>query len=196
MEEIWKDILGYEGYYQISNKGNVRSVDRTFIRKSGKSFTVRGKMRKVRLNNCGYCYIVLCKGGNKKPFYIHRLVASHFLQLNDSKMEVDHINTIKTDNNVDNLRWVSKRENANNPLTIKHLREAQIESCQNNKKRVLFDISRMKKIAQYTPDGVLIAVHTGLNSLCRNFGFSRRNIQKGCKSKNKIVYGFKWAYLS
>lgn len=96
--EFWRDIKGYEGLYQVSNVGQVRSLR-------------SNKILKPRNNGGGYLQVKLCKNGKEKFFYVHRLVAEAFLPNEDELPEVDHINNDKTDNRVANLQWISKVEN-------------------------------------------------------------------------------------
>ena len=110
--EIWKDIEGYEGLYKISNLGRVKSLN----------YNNTGKERILKLggNRGNYPQVELGKNGERRTCLVHRLVAEAFIPNPDNKPCVDHINTIKTDNRVENLRWVTRKENANNPLTKKH----------------------------------------------------------------------------
>ena len=95
MSEIWADIKNYEGIYQISNKGNIKNIK-------------RDKYLKPRLDKYGYLRVILCKKGTHyKNFQIHRLVAEAFIPNPENKPQVDHINTIRTDNNVENLRTIT-----------------------------------------------------------------------------------------
>lgn len=110
MEEIWKDILGYEGIYQVSNLGRIRSVDRVVLYSSGKKVFMRGNNLKLRYNNSGYLYVVLSKNQTKSFFLVHRLVANAFISNISNKSEIDHINAVRDDNRVCNLRWVTKIE--------------------------------------------------------------------------------------
>lgn len=112
-EEIWKDVVGYEGYYQVSNLGNVRSI------KYGKISNMY-----LRKHKYGYMTIRFSVNGIVRGYKIHRLVAEAFIPNPENKPHIDHINTIRTDNRVENLRWVTRTENANNPLTIEHIRIA------------------------------------------------------------------------
>ncbi len=113
--EVWKPVVGYEGYYEVSNLGRVRSVDRTIktISRSGNNFykQYKGSMRKPHLNRDGYLYVSLCIGDRGKTFKIHRLVADAFHLKSSDKCFVDHIDGNKTNNRADNLRWCTFKEN-------------------------------------------------------------------------------------
>ena len=109
--EIYVDIPGYEGYYQVSNYGNVKSLDRVIKEKTGKTQTIKGRVLKQRINPGGYYYVELSKNGTKATFAIHQLVAQAFLDNPENKPIVNHINGIKTDNNVNNLEWATYSEN-------------------------------------------------------------------------------------
>lgn len=108
MTEIWKDIEGYEGLYQVSNLGRVKSLN-------------YNKTRKEKILSCGdkngYLFVVLCKNGKHKQFQVHRLVAQEFVPNPENKPYVDHINTIKNDNRVENIRWCTHKENCNNEIS-------------------------------------------------------------------------------
>lgn len=114
MEEIWVDIKDYEGLYQVSNQGRVRSLDREVIRADGKKKTFKGKILKLIKNKKnGYLYVSI-KG---KTYLVHRLVAEAFIPNPENKPDIDHINTVRDNNKAENLRWVTKSENMNNELT-------------------------------------------------------------------------------
>ena len=106
--EIWKYISEYGEDYQVSNLGRVRSLKRKNI-----------KIMNIKINRHGYCTVYLTKNGMLKTVTVHRLVAKAFIPNPENKPCIDHINTIKTDNRVENLRWVTHKENCNNELTIK-----------------------------------------------------------------------------
>jgi hypothetical protein len=105
-KEIWKDIKGYEGLYQISNLGRVKALEKTI--KSGELYRIvsnyKEKILKVDLAN-GYLVVSLCKNGTIKKISTHRLVALSFI--GDSNLTVNHKNGIKTDNRIENLEWAS-----------------------------------------------------------------------------------------
>lgn len=114
MEEEWIPIKDYENY-MISNLGRVKNLN---YKRTG-----RERMLKLNKDKNGYLIVSLIKNKKRKTFLIHRLVAKAFIPNPENKPCVDHINTIKTDNRVENLRWVTCEENMNNPLTKKHMDE-------------------------------------------------------------------------
>jgi len=99
-EEEWKDVIGYEGDYRISNQGRVMSL-----------WYGKTRIMKLNENNSGRIVIVLRKNKRSKAFYGARLVAQHFLPDWDKSLQVDHINGVKTENHVDNLRMVTRSQN-------------------------------------------------------------------------------------
>lgn len=109
MNEIWKDVVGYEGKYQVSNYGRVKLLD---YRQTGQERLIR-----PGVNKYGYLEVTLYKDNKSKTHRIHRLVAQAFIPNPGNKPCIDHINTIRADNRADNLRWVTHKENSNNPLT-------------------------------------------------------------------------------
>ena len=114
MEEVWKDINNYEGYYQISNLGNVRSLDRYVVCKNGKTQFKKGVMFSICYNKRVNVYEVhLNKDGKRKCLKVHRLVAEAFIPNNDpiNKTTVNHIDGDRSNNRVDNLEWASYSEN-------------------------------------------------------------------------------------
>ena len=103
----WKDIPGYKGHYQVSDKGNIKSLNR-----KGVNGILKGRMLKPTLNNyTGYLQVRLGKNGIWKMHRVHRLVALAFIPNPDNKSCVDHIDNCKTNNNVKNLQWLSVGEN-------------------------------------------------------------------------------------
>ena len=117
VKEIWKPVVGFEGLYEVSNAGKVRSVDRYINGKNGSHSFINGIMMKLQTSHKGYYNVVLHKNGNHFTKAVHRLVAEAFIPNPKNKMFVDHINTDTTDCRACNLRWVTAKENANNPIS-------------------------------------------------------------------------------
>lgn len=115
-KEIWKDINGFEGVYIISNIGRIASLHGVRRGISDKPRILKGCHSKN-----GYILVALHNKNKIQYETIHRLVASHFIPNPDNKPEIDHINTIRSDNRVDNLRWVTRSENCRNPITQKRM---------------------------------------------------------------------------
>ncbi len=114
-EEIWKDIEGYEGLYQVSNLGNIRSFY-TNPRYGYKNFesnniSIEGKNMRISTKANGYMYVTLRKDGKSKKKHIHRLVASAFIDNPNNFEQVNHKNFNKQDNRVNNLEWVTRAQN-------------------------------------------------------------------------------------
>lgn len=115
MEEIWKDVVGYEGYYQVSNLGRVRSLDR--IASNGRK--IKGKILSTKVNTPPYYpRVSLSVNGKMKLAQVHRLVAQAFVYNPDPehKTQVGHKDESRTNNRADNLEWVTPKENSNMPL--------------------------------------------------------------------------------
>lgn len=139
--EIWKDIKGFEGYYQISSLGRVRSLDRWG--KGIKKF-YEGKIIAQSKHPTGYMIVSLCKDAKAKTVFMHRLIAEAFIPNPDNKPEVNHINTIRDDNRIENLEWCTRQENRANPKTqenIKtHLQNRRLKSLQKAQNALYFQL--------------------------------------------------------
>jgi len=139
MEEIWKPVVGYEGLYEVSNFGAVRNVRRKHN-------------IKLRINSGGYYHVYLNRDGIMKTVSVHRLVAMAFIPNPENKPCVDHINTNKQDNSVTNLRWVTHKENMNNPNTINNFKNPNYNGYYNESKRLSckkYCDSHKEQIAEY-----------------------------------------------
>lgn len=106
--EIWKDVEGFERFYQVSNKGRVKSLERTTSHGHRLSERI---LKHALTGNSGYPFVGLCKGNTRLLRTIHRLVADAFIINEDNKREVNHIDCNKLNNNVENLEWTTPREN-------------------------------------------------------------------------------------
>lgn len=182
MEEIWKDIKGYEGLYQISTNGRVKSLLK--VTKFGNRLKVNGEMiLKPALGKRGYYVVSLNHNGKSKTFTIHRLIAEAFIPNPLNKKFIDHINTIKTDNRIENLRWVTNKENSNNILTLKHSSESTSkkwkDGCYNNRNNIHY-----RKVQQFDKEGNLIATYDSIVEAAKITGIDRSSISAVCLGTN------------
>lgn len=111
MKEIWKDIVGYEGLYQVSNLGRVKSLARVDKNKNGRPLPIKERILSPRDNGVGYYGVSLCRSSIQKRCLIHRLVAQHFIENQGDKPMVNHKDGDPSNNTVSNLEWVTMREN-------------------------------------------------------------------------------------
>lgn len=192
MEEIWRPIKGYEGYYEASNMGNIRSVDRIILSTANKLHTEHKQFRKGRLlkqgiGRKGYKLIVLQKDGKKHTMYTHRIIAATFIENLENKPCIDHINGIHIDNRAENLRWCTQKENINNPNTINKnieiLRQNNIIGCK-PKTILQLDKDSLKIIREIPPR----------TSFFKEMGYTRGYITAACRNRKQNAYGYKWAF--
>ena len=135
MEE-WRDVVGYEGKYQVSNLGNVRSIDRTFINACGVIVTRKGSILKPRFNRCGYMRVTMHKDGKVNTEVIHRCVAEAFIPNNKNLPQVNHKDGNKRNNSVSNLEWCTASENMHHAAQ-KGLRNNALEYAKSKRKAVI-----------------------------------------------------------
>lgn len=110
-EELWKDIPGYEGFYEVSNLGRFKRIAGKRLRSDGVVSNLKEKFCTLHVCRKGYYNVTLSKNGSQKTIKAHRLVAKAFIPNPKNKKQVNHINCIKTDNNINNLEWCSGLEN-------------------------------------------------------------------------------------
>ena len=134
MEE-WKDIKDYEGLYQVSSEGNVRSLDRTIDTVLGYKQFYKGKMLKKTADKNGYLFVAL--GANSKNKKVHRLVAQAFIPNPENKPEIDHIDGNPKNNNFKNLQWANRKENINNPITKERMVQNALKQYTKRKRNEL-----------------------------------------------------------
>lgn len=178
MEEIWRNIEGYEGLYQVSNMGRVRSLDRWVDNKGNSKRLIKGKILKTVGNN-GYQHVLLCKNGKGKWFYVHRLVAMAFLPNPDNLPEINHISEDKTNNFYGNLEWCDRKYNVNYGTRNEKTRNGKLS----------------KKVYQYSLDGKFIAEYPSTKEVERQLGYKVPNISYCCNGKQKTAYGYIWKYI-
>lgn len=111
-QEIWKEIKGYEGYYEVSNLGRFRSMDRIIIFSNGRKVFYKGKIINGSIEKDGYICVKLSKNGNNETKKLHRLIAQTFMPVDNSdNLEVNHIDFNRINNRINNLEWVSHIDN-------------------------------------------------------------------------------------
>ena len=173
--EIWKDMPDYEGLYQISNKGRVKSVQRVINEGTKFSYISKEKILKTAISKDGYIYAYLCKNGKMKSKAIHRLVAIAFIPNDGLLSDVNHKDENKLNNSVENLEWCSKEYNT------KYGTRTERTS---------------KPILQYTKDGVFVRRFASVKEASRIAGIGSSNISNCAKNKVLIKDGKEYKCLS
>lgn len=178
MNEIWKDIKGYEGFYKISNLGNIKSMR-------------QGKILKPQDNSRGYLRIHLKSDNTEKVFFVHRLVAEHFIEKKEGNNIVNHLDCNPHNNNAENLEWTTFKGNSqymqklgrNKRTTewIKRLTETQ--------RRV-----NGKKVQGIALKGTQVLNYEGVNDT-RKDGFQPSCVSCCCNGKRLTHKGFVWRFV-
>ena len=172
--ETWKDIPQYEELYQVSNLGNIKSLN---YNNTGKE-----QILKPRKNKDGYLMVHLYKNGKRKMYRLHRLIWQAFNGSIPEGYEVNHLSEDKTQNNLDNLNLMTHKENMNFGSRTERAAKANTNGkCS-------------KPVIQYNKQGNLIKEWPSIMEVERSLGFDRGNISKCCLGKLKSAYGFKWQY--
>lgn len=176
--EQWASIPGYEGLYEVSDAGRVRSLFR--YKKILKTSPNKGN---------GYLYAQLFKNKKGKNMAVHRLVAMCFCKNPDNKPFVNHKDETRTNNNADNLEWVTHKENCNYGTAIQ--RRVEHTNYANRKRNPAKQIEACSiPIAQYTKDGELIHIWKSASECCRANGWAISNVARASKGERKTAYGY------
>lgn len=191
MKEIWLDVAGYENLYQISNYGNVKSKDRNKRNNEG-IMLQKARILKQHPNSRGYLRVCLAdEKGTKKRFFVHRLVALHFVE-NSNKVTndvVNHLDSDHTNNRADNLEWTTPQGNTRHAV------------CKGRMKYTAERKNRLRKYHENTGKSIIgVNVKTGeiirfvcLND-CREKGFQPSCVCDCCKGKRNTHGGYRWEY--
>lgn len=172
--EIWKNIKGYEGLYQVSDQGRVKSLER----KDRLGRTIKERILKPAPSAQGYPIVCLYVGRKRKTLKVHRLVCEAFHENPDNKPCVNHIDENKTNNCASNLEWCTYAENTNHGT--RNARSAETKS---------------NPVGQYTLDGELIKVWASPREAGRRAGFDNSTIYNVANGKRKTHKGFVWKYI-
>ena len=182
----WKPVKGYEGLYEVSNTGLVRSVDRyidTYIRNVKKRL-IKGKLLQQSLKRMGYYTVDLCKNGNVKTTNVHRIVADAFCPNPNGVRFVNHKDSNRTNNNASNLEWVTSSENRIHGIKHGYVRfpSKQLFCIE---KGIVFE--RPKLAAEW----IMANYPDRIKSTAR---IAARNIHAACDGLKHTAYGFTWKY--
>ena len=183
MKEVWKDVVGYEGLYQVSNLGNVRSVN----------WGKRGYSKNLYLkpHNKGYLQVELFKDKKRKMFMVHRLVAQAFVENANNFPLVNHKDENKANNNANNLEWCDNSYNVCYSLNKRGVETGKRKPTT----RCNFRRTELK-VVQFTLDGCKIQEWDNSRSVFLNTGMSDWSVSECCRGKRKTAYGYIWRYAN
>lgn len=195
--EVWRDIPGWEGFYQASNRGRFKSFDRN-IRQNGFNVFYLGKWKggimKTQKNRCGYLIVSFSNGIERKTLLAHRLIAKTFLPNPDNLPQVNHKDENKTNNYIhinpdgtvnpelSNLEWCTLKYNY-----AWGTRNERIGKTITNGKT-------SKPVLQYTLDGEFVKEYPSQAEVERQTGFFQASISSCCRGKLKNAYGYLWKF--
>ena len=178
MKEVWKNISGYEGLYQVSNLGRVKSLDRGTRSGRGR-YARKGQILKPYKNGSGYLRVDLYKNdGTKQRKTIHRLVCEAFLSNPNNLPEINHKDENKENNAVSNLEWCTPKQNCNYGTRTRRIAK-----------------KKLKPVAQFSPNGELLKIWSS-STECSKHGFDSRQISACCHGKHKTHKGYIWEFIS
>lgn len=177
--EYWKPIPGYEGLYEVSSLGRVKSLLHTVSCKNKYNIFLKTYPSKILSpgKSSGYFHVTLFKDGIRKQFKVHRLVAMAFIPNPNNFSQINHRNEITTDNRVENLEWCDASYNSNFGSRIDRIKKKQ-----------------EKAVYQYSVDGTLIKIWRSASEIQRSTGMYQSFITDTCNGKHKLSYGYIWSY--
>ncbi len=178
MEELWRDIFGYEGLYQISNWGNVKSLN---YNHTGKEKTLAKKNHKS-----GYITVTLCKNGKHKNKSIHVLVATAFIPNQENFPCVNHIDGDKSNNFVGNLEWVTHSQNT------RHAIKSGLRTDSNMRGVIGSANKNSRSVIQYTTSGELVKIWSCVSDAARYYCCKPCTITNCTKGRIKTCKGYIW----
>ena len=207
-QEIWKPIKGYEGYYEISNLGRVKALERYVKQGNGVRHCVE-RIVPHHLNVNGYPAVTLCKEKISREYRVHRLIMEAFVPNPENKPFIDHRDTNKLNYivflnedgtiNYDktNLRWVTPKENANNPITLNNGREGNYDNKEVQKRKLETRKRRNSATApievfQYTKEGVFVNSYYSSHEAQKSTGVYASQIRRVLDDNTQSAGGFMW----
>lgn len=180
MIEVFVPIKGYDGLYEISNIGKVKSLAK--YKGTGYKQLISERIMKGRDNAYGYLQVGLTRGNVKKTKYIHRLVAEHFIDNHENKQEVNHIDGDKYNNSVNNLEWCTRLENEQHSYRLGLKKKGDMWG-------------NSKRVVQYF-EGEVIREWNSIKEIATELNVDRRNIINCCTGIKSEFLGFKWRYAA
>lgn len=182
--EEWRPIQGYEGLYEVSDWGRVKSVDRIITRKNGRKLPFKEKILKGGKNNMGYLLVCLNKDGKETWKLVHRLVAEAFLPNPQNLPQVNHKDETPTNNHVENLEWCTAKYNTNYGTGIQRMT-----------KKLLNRQDKSKRVDQIDAQtGEVIYKWTSTREAERN-GYNSTSVAACARGERKTHKGYVWKYL-
>lgn len=182
--EIWKDIVEYEGLYQVSNLGKVRGLSRLIIVGNYKRL-VKQRILKPGTDVNGYLFVCLYNGINHRMFRIHRLVAIHFIPNTENKPEVNHIDGIKMNNYALNFEWVNRSENILHGFKIGIIKKSQLNKFGKDHKSSI-------PVYQYDMNGNFMHSYDGMTEAERKTGIKQSGISRCASGRRNHAGNFIW----
>lgn len=187
MKEEFRWIKGFEGYYMVSNLGRIYSFPHydDLMRKHG------GYFMSTQISPNGYEIVHLMLNGKRTAKYVHRVLAESFIPNPLGKKEIDHIDTNKRNNSINNLRWCTRSENCRNEITYSRF-------VKSKKMRLICGDKNpfSRRVAQYDTKGNFIAEYESCGDAFRKTGISRDSIQQCASGKRKFGCGYIWKYTT
>ena len=186
--EIWKDVDDYYGILQVSNMGQVRTLDHYVKHKRpGSKKHIKSKVHKLLIGNSGYAYFMLTLNGHTKHLQIHRLVAKAFIPNPENKPQVNHINADKLDNRVENLEWCTPSENMRHAYATGRIPLDKI-----GKKGNLNNSA--KAVDVYTLEGVFINHFDTMKDAAQAYNIPLSGVCNCCTGYSKTCHGMVFRY--
>lgn len=201
-EEIWKDVKGYEGLYQVSNLGKVKSLSRKIKEKNNRLRMINEKILKQAIDKNGYCKVTLSKNKERLIFSVHRLVATMFIPNKNNYPCVNHIDSNRQNNNVSNLEWCTHKENTQWAIKTGRFENARVVQRERTiknklgKNHIFANKATKRKVGQYSLDGKLIAIYESMTKASLETGIKVQSISYVCNNKSKTGGGYKWKFMT
>ena len=197
MEEQWKDIPGWEGKYQASTHGRIKSLERIVIMKNGMQKTIR---EKVLINDNGKYSLVTLYNGKRKHYSVHFLVYTTFVGPVPEGYEINHINENKYDNRLENLNLMTHKENSNWGTRNKRISEKKIgQKMTEETKQKLSEIltnreDQSKWVIKLSMNNEIIHFYQSARQASRETNITHQHITSCCRGERKSAGGYTWKY--